>query len=151
MYAQLTSWDNLLLAYRRASKGKRDQPAVAAFEYRLEDHLLALQDALRTHTIVPGIHALLHPRTQTTADLGGAVSRPGSPPRPLQPYRARLRAHVRCRFICQSPGQGYPWCYEACAGLARRFPDVLQCDLRHFFPVLITPFYKHSGPQDHGY
>jgi hypothetical protein len=29
MYAQLTSWDNLLLAYRRASKGKRSQPAVA--------------------------------------------------------------------------------------------------------------------------
>ncbi len=84
MYAQLTSWDNLLLAYRRASKGKRSQPVVAAFEYRLEDHLLALQDALRTHTYRPwNLHAFLHPRTQATAHLGGTVSRPGGTPCPL--------------------------------------------------------------------
>ena len=50
MYAQLTSWDNLLLAYRRASKGKRGQPGVAAFEYRLEEHVLALQASLRART-----------------------------------------------------------------------------------------------------
>jgi hypothetical protein len=29
MYVQLTSWDNLLLAYRRPSRGKRPHPAVA--------------------------------------------------------------------------------------------------------------------------
>lgn len=34
MYTQLCSWDNLLLAYRRAGKGKRRCPSVAAFEYR---------------------------------------------------------------------------------------------------------------------
>lgn len=54
MYAQLTSWDNLLLAYRLASKGKRCQATVAAFEYRLEDHLLGLQASLRMHTYRPG-------------------------------------------------------------------------------------------------
>lgn len=36
MYTQLHSWDNLLLAYRKAAKGKRGQPNVAAFEHRLE-------------------------------------------------------------------------------------------------------------------
>ena len=62
MYAQLCTWENLLLAYRRASKGKRGHPAVAAFEHRLEDNLLALQHALRTHTYRPGAytHFIIH-------------------------------------------------------------------------------------------
>ena len=45
MYRYLTSWSNLLLAYHKASKGKRGHPNVAAFEYRLEDNLLHLQAA----------------------------------------------------------------------------------------------------------
>jgi len=35
MYHTLISWDNLLLAYQKASKGKRGHPNVAAFEHRL--------------------------------------------------------------------------------------------------------------------
>jgi uncharacterized protein (DUF433 family) len=42
MYNDLTSWNNLLLAYKRASAGKRGHPNVAAFEYRLEDNFLQL-------------------------------------------------------------------------------------------------------------
>ena len=53
MYEQLYSWENLLLAYKRASKGKRRRPNVAAFEYRLEDNLLQLQEKLRNHTYIP--------------------------------------------------------------------------------------------------
>ena len=33
LYPQVYDWDNLLLAYRKASKGKRGNPAVAAFEF----------------------------------------------------------------------------------------------------------------------
>lgn len=40
MYIQLYSWDNLLLAYCQASKGKRGQPNVPIFEHRLEDNLV---------------------------------------------------------------------------------------------------------------
>ena len=57
MYQQLTSWDNLLLAYRKAAKGKRGQPNVAAFEHRLEEHLLDLQRELRAETYQPGGYA----------------------------------------------------------------------------------------------
>jgi hypothetical protein len=42
MYSQLTSWSNLLLAYRKAAKGKRGQANVATFEHRLEDNLWQL-------------------------------------------------------------------------------------------------------------
>jgi len=44
MYEALCSWENLLLAYHKASQGKRGQPNVAAFEQRLEDNLFLLQD-----------------------------------------------------------------------------------------------------------
>jgi hypothetical protein len=40
LYPQVYDWDNLLLAYRKASKGKRGNPAVAAFEYHAEQVLL---------------------------------------------------------------------------------------------------------------
>ena len=47
MFSTLTGWDNLLLAYRKAARGKRGKPNVAAFEHRLEDNLCQLQDELR--------------------------------------------------------------------------------------------------------
>ena len=43
-YADLYTWDNLYAAYRKAAKGKRGRVAAAAFEYRLEDNLIQLQD-----------------------------------------------------------------------------------------------------------
>lgn len=54
MYTQLCSWDNLLLAYRQAAKGKRGKGAVAAFEYRLEDNLVALREELMSRCYRPG-------------------------------------------------------------------------------------------------
>ncbi len=47
LWPQLVSFDNLYLAYRKAARGKRSRPAAAAFEYRLEENLLALQQELK--------------------------------------------------------------------------------------------------------
>jgi len=54
MYSKVTSWENLLLAFKNASRGKRRQPDVADFEYRLEDNLLTLQDELQHKKYQPG-------------------------------------------------------------------------------------------------
>lgn len=54
MYPQLCSWDNLLLAYQKASKGKRGGRNAATFEYHLEDNLIALQNELVNQTYQPG-------------------------------------------------------------------------------------------------
>jgi hypothetical protein len=54
MYETLTTWDNLLQAYRQASKGKRGKPNVAAFDHRLEDNVLRLQAELRAQSYRPG-------------------------------------------------------------------------------------------------
>ena len=39
LYPALVDFENLHLAYRRAARGKRWQPAVAAFEFDLEANL----------------------------------------------------------------------------------------------------------------
>ena len=54
--AEVYAWDNLWLAWRKASRGKRGLPPAAAFEYHLEDNLVALQDELQTRTYRPGAY-----------------------------------------------------------------------------------------------
>jgi hypothetical protein len=48
----VTAWENLLLAWHKAARGKRGKPGVAAFEHPMADRLLLLQSAL------PGLPAL---------------------------------------------------------------------------------------------
>jgi hypothetical protein len=61
LFPRICAWDNLLLAYRKASKGKRDKAPVACFEYHLppsplwgEDNLINLQAELQDKTYRPG-------------------------------------------------------------------------------------------------
>ena len=53
-YQCVTSWDNLVLAYRKASRGKRGKEPAARFEYHLEDNLIGLQSELCEKTCRPG-------------------------------------------------------------------------------------------------
>jgi hypothetical protein len=43
----LTSFQNLLPAYRKAARGKRKKVATAAFEFNLEGRLIEIQEQLR--------------------------------------------------------------------------------------------------------
>jgi len=137
MYAQLTSWNNLLLAYRRASAGKRGQPTVAAFEYRLEEQLLALQHSLRTRTYRPGsyTHFFIHEPKRRLISAA--------------PFRDRVVHHALCNliepifertFIADSYanrlGKGTHRALNRAQEFARCYPYVLQCDLRQFFPSI---------------
>ncbi|QLQ06581.1 MAG: hypothetical protein HZY76_11395 [Anaerolineae bacterium] len=44
LWSEVASFDNLLLALRKASLGKRNKASIAAFEYRLEENLFELQE-----------------------------------------------------------------------------------------------------------
>ncbi|MDZ7621122.1 MAG: hypothetical protein U5O69_01290 [Candidatus Competibacteraceae bacterium] len=46
LWPRILSFDNLLLAFRKARRGKRDRVEVARFELDLEPHLLRLQEEL---------------------------------------------------------------------------------------------------------
>lgn len=53
-FDKITTWDNLLLAAKKASAARRFKPSTARFHCRLENELLRLQHELRTQTYRPG-------------------------------------------------------------------------------------------------
>ena len=58
----MTAWENLVLAYRKAARGKRGRPPAAAFEFQLADRLIELQAELENGTYRPGEyrHFIIH-------------------------------------------------------------------------------------------
>lgn len=137
MYTQLTSWDNLLLAYRKASKGKRGQPNVAAFEHCLEENLLQLQAKLRAQTYQPGPYNSFYIHEPKRRLISAA------------PFRDRVVHHALCNLIepifersfihdsyANRVGKGTHRALNRCQAYARRYSYVLQGDVRQFFPSI---------------
>ena len=137
MYSALTSWDNLLFAYRKASKGKRGHPNVAAFEHRFEDHLFELQDELRAFTYQPGAYRSFYIHEPKRRLISAA------------PFRDRVVHHALCNLIepifersfihdsyANRIGKGTHRALDRAQAFARRYRYVLQCDLRQFFPSI---------------
>jgi RNA-directed DNA polymerase len=135
MFDQLCSWENLLLAYRRASRGKRGHANVAAFEYRLEGNLLALRQELRTRSYRPGAYVsfLIHEPKRRLISAA--------------PFRDRVVHHALCNLIeplfersfvadsyANRVGKGTHRALDRCQAFARRYRYALQCDVQQFFP-----------------
>jgi retron-type reverse transcriptase len=137
MYEQLCAWENLLLAYRKAAKGKRGQAPAAAFEFRLEDNLLALQAELRAHTYRPGPYASFFIHEPKKRLISAA------------PFRDRVVHHALCNLIepvCERSfiadsyanrrGKGTHRALDRAQAFSRQHRFVLQCDVRQFFPSI---------------
>lgn len=137
MYQQLTAWDNLLLAYRRASKGKRGQPNVAEFEYRLEENLLQLQADLQLQTYQPGPYRSFYIHEPKRRLISAA------------PFRDRVVHHALCNLIepifersfifdsyANRKEKGTHRALARCQHLARQYRYVLQGDVEQFFPAI---------------
>lgn len=137
MFDTLCSWDNLLLAYRHASKGKRGRGNVAAFEHRLEDNLCRLQDELRDGRYRPSGYTSFYIHEPKRRLISAAE------------FRDRVVHHALCvlleplfepTFISDSYanrlGKGTHRALNRVQYLARRFPFALQCDVRQFFSSL---------------
>ena len=136
-FTQLTSWDNLLLAYHKASKGKRGHPNVAAFEYKLEDNLLQLQRELQEQTYQPGEYHSFYIHDPKKRLISAA------------PFRDRVVHHALCNLIepifersfifdsyANRIGKGTHKALDRAQQFARRFRYVLTCDVRQFFPSI---------------
>ena len=91
LWDHLVSFPNLLRASRKARKGKRDRPDVAAFEYDAERQLLRIRDELESGAYPFGPYhtfTITEPKTR----LISAVPRPGGASRAVQRAGAYLRA-----------------------------------------------------------
>jgi len=135
LFAELTSWENLVRAARKTRLGKRRQAACAAFEWDREGQLLRLQDELRSHTYRPGAYRTFHVREPKRRMISAA------------PYRDRVVHHALVNviaplfeknFISDSyanrAGKGTHRAVDRYQHFARRFRYVLPCDIVKFFP-----------------
>lgn len=135
--ADIHTWDNLYLAYRKAAKGKRSRRAAAAFEYHLEDNLIDLQDDLTGGAYTPGAYASFTIHEPKRRLISAA------------PFRDRVVHHALCNLIepafersfihhsyANRIGKGTHRALDTCQAWAKRYPYVLQCDVRQFFPSI---------------
>ncbi len=137
LYEIVCSWQNLRLAYHKASLGKRGRRAAAAFEYHLADNLLELRQELLTQTYRPGEYTSFYIHDPKRRLISAA------------PFRDRVVHHALCNVIepifersfifdsyANREGKGTHRALDRAQAFARRFRYVLPCDVRQFFPSI---------------
>jgi hypothetical protein len=137
LFDKVIDFENLWRAFRRARKGKRARPDVAAFEYRLESELCALRDEMAAGTYRPSGYRhfrIVEPKPRIVS---------------AAPFRDRVVHHALCqviepifeaRFISDSyacrVGKGTHRAILRCQDFQRRFAYRMQCDIVRFFPSI---------------
>ena len=91
LWPQIINFENLLLAARKAQKGKRYRVNVLAFNYNLEAELTALRDALQRKTYRPGKYQTFQIWEPKPRLISAA------------PYRDRVVHHALCNVISGNP------------------------------------------------
>ena len=138
LYAQLCSFEHLLEAYRKARRGKRRRPDVAAFEFRYEEHLHQLAEELREGSYRPGAYRSFRVTESGKLRVISAA-----------PFRDRVIHHALCalmepiyepRFIHDSyasrPGKGTHAALDRAQHFMRGHCYALQIDVQQFFPSI---------------
>ena len=135
LWARVVSFENLLLAFRKARRGKRRKPGVAAFELNLEKELLELQRDLISGDYLPGEYRLFNIYERKPRVIAAA------------PFRDRVVHHallnvieppIDCRFIFDSyacrTGKGVHAAVARYQIWARRHVYALKIDIARYFP-----------------
>jgi RNA-directed DNA polymerase len=135
LYASIIDWDNLMLAWRKARRGKRYTPAAAAFERALDRELPALQRELAAECYQPGAYRSFLIHEPKRRKISAA------------PFRDRVVHHALCnviepvferRFIADSfanrRGKGSHRALDRCTHFMRRHRYVMHLDVQQFFP-----------------
>lgn len=136
-YADIYAWENLYSAYRKAARGKRGRPSAATFEFKLEDHLIDLQDELAEERYRPGpyVNFTIHEPKRRLISAA--------------PFRDRVVHHALCQVIepafergfiehsyANRVGKGTHRALDQSQRWLQQYRYVLQCDLRQFFPSI---------------
>lgn len=136
-FEEIASWKNLLYAYHKAACGKRRKENAARFEHQLADHLLALQNELRTRAYRPGPYVSFF------------ISDPKKRLISAAPFRDRVVHHALCnviepwferRFISDSyanrKGKGTHRALDRLQQFSRSYRFVLRMDIVQHFPSI---------------
>ncbi len=134
---QLCSFENLLLAYDKAARGKRGGASVARFEYALADRLLELRCELRELRWRPGGYHSFHIHEPKRRLISAA------------PFRDRIVHHALCNIIeprfeadfsvnsfANRKGMGTHRALDRVQALARRYRYAMRLDVVRHFPSI---------------
>lgn len=137
LWDDITAFDNLWLAWRKARRGKRSREAVALYALNLEKELLTLQADLRNQTYVPGEYRLFTIYERKPRQISAA------------PFRDRVVHHALMnvieplldkRFIFDSyacrAGKGVHHAVERYQQWANRYAYALKLDVSRYFPSI---------------
>ncbi len=137
LFNRVTSFNNLLDAAKKAQKGKRYKQTVAQFHFRLEENLLSLQEELQYGSYQPGDYRTFYIYDPKERMISAA------------PYRDRVVHHALCNVIepvfeqtfifdsyANRKGKGTHRAIKRYQEYAKRYPYVLKCDIRKFFPSI---------------
>jgi retron-type reverse transcriptase len=137
LWPEVVSFPNLLLAFHKAARAKRDHPNVARFRFHLERELCRLQDELQNRTYEPGPYftfRIFEPKERLIS---------------AAPFRDRVVHHALCNvlgpvleatfsddtFACRK-GKGTHAAVDRFTYFARRHRHVLHGDVRKYFPSI---------------
>jgi retron-type reverse transcriptase len=137
LYASIISFENLLLAYRKAARRKRAKEPVAEFGSHLEESLLELRDELVERRWRPGPY-----RTFTVYEPKPRVIS-------AAPFRDRVVHHALCNVIepifdttfirdsyATRKGKGTHRALLRFHRFAQQSRYVLMCDVSRYFPSI---------------
>ena len=137
IWQQLTSFENLLLAYKKARLGKMSRPDVSRFTFSLEKELFALQTALQTQRYQPGAFRQFKiydrkPRLISAAPFRDRVVHHAIM-NLIEPYiDQRFYEHS---YACRT-GKGVHKAVASYQQWSRRYAYVLNVDIMKYFPSI---------------
>ena len=145
LFEEICSFENLLLAARRAEHGKRMQDTIGRFRTDLERELLQLRHQLLEQSYRPGGYReklILRPKRRMIS---------------AAPFRDRVVHHALCNVIMtlferkmifdlysNRQGKGTHAAITRCQEYSRHFCHVLKCDIRKFFPSMDHAVLKNA-------
>jgi RNA-directed DNA polymerase len=137
IWPKLVSFENLLLAYRKARRGKRTRPGVAEFGLDLEHELIALQRELQNGSYQAGDYRLFMIYERKPRVIAAA------------PFRDRVvhhavmnlieppldRTFISDSYACRH-AKGVHAAVDRYQAWAQRYRYVLKMDVRQYFPSI---------------
>lgn len=137
LWSDVIAFDNLLLAAKKAQKGKRFRKNVLEFNYNLEQELFQLQTELESKTYCPGTYKTFQIYEPKPRMISAA------------PYRDRVVHHALCNIIvpifertfisdsyANRVGFGSHRALRRFTQFCRSSRYVLQADIRKYFPSI---------------
>lgn len=137
LWDKIISFENLLLAYKKARKGKQNRDDVALFGLNLEKELFQLQQELRNKTYCPGMYRIFTIYERKPRQISAA------------PFRDRVVHHalmniveplIDKRFIFDSyacrKGKGVHKAVDRYQKWSRHYAYVLKMDISRYFPSI---------------